>query len=402
MRVGIIGGGAAGLVAAGFCENAEVTLLERNEKVGKKLYITGKGRCNVTNNCALYEFFPKIVNGGKFLTSALTAFPPQSFMEYVSDGGVRLKTERGNRVFPTTDKASDIIKALAARAGKNAAIMTDVRVTAVRKEGDVFKVATSRGEFEFDRLIIATGGVSYKATGSTGDGYAFAKSFGHKIVSPVPALCGIRLASDVRTLDGLILRNVRATVTAGGKKFSEFGEMDFTERGVGGPIILTLSSYINRCALAGETLCIDMKPALSPNTLDERLVSDFGEMPNKDLVNILTSLLPSSVIPYVIAQSGVSPRVKGNSVTRDMRYALGFSVKNLAFPIAGLEDIDTAVVTSGGVELKEVDPKTMQSKLCKGLYFAGEILDTDALTGGFNIHCAAATGRAAGIAASGG
>lgn len=401
IRVGIIGGGAAGLTAAAFCENAHVTLLEKNEKAGKKLYITGKGRCNVTNNCALYEFFPKIVHGEKFMMSSLNAFPPPAFMEFLGSGGVRLKTERGNRVFPMSDKSSDIIKALVNKAKEKAEILTDVTVKSISRD-EVFKVETDRGEYIFDKIIIATGGVSYKATGSTGDGYKFAKVFGHKIITPVPALCAIDLISDVKPLEGLSLRNVRASVTLCGKTFSEFGEMLFTDKGVSGPIILTLGSYINRYPLKGEKIYIDFKPALAPNTLDERLISDFGEMPNKDLSNILTNLLPSAIVPYVLAQSGINPRTKGHSVTREQRYALGFSVKNLAFAIKGLADIDTAVITSGGVDLKEVNPKTMESKLCEGLYFAGEVLDIDALTGGFNIQCAAATGRAAGIAASGG
>lgn len=400
MKTGIIGGGAAGLMAAAFCKGSEVTILERNEKTGKKIYITGKGRCNVTNNCALYEFFPHILHGQKFMMSSLTAFPPQALMEYLGGLGLRLKTERGNRVFPVSDKSSDVIKALTESALRNGArIETDTEVLSVNKIGDVFEVMTDKGLRSFDRLIVATGGVSYPSTGSTGDGYRIAESFGHTIVRPVPALCAIELQDNVRPLQGLSLRNVRATATFGKKTFSEFGEMLFTDKGVSGPIILTLSSQINRYPLNGAHLVVDFKPALSPETLDERIRSDLGEMPNKELGNILTMLLPKAVIPYVLAQSGLSPKLKGNAITREQRFALGYSVKNLTFTMRGLADISTAVVTSGGVELKEVDPRTMESKLVPGLYFAGEVLDVDATTGGFNLQCAFATGRAAGIAA---
>ena len=400
MKTGIIGGGAAGLMAAAFCKGSEVTILERNEKTGKKIYITGKGRCNVTNNCALYEFFPHILHGQKFMMSSLTAFPPQALMEYLGGLGLRLKTERGNRVFPVSDKSSDVIMALTESALRNGArIETDTEVLSVNKIGDVFEVMTDKGLRSFDRLIVATGGVSYPSTGSTGDGYRIAESFGHTIVRPVPALCAIELQDNVRPLQGLSLRNVRATATFGKKTFSEFGEMLFTDKGVSGPIILTLSSQINRYPLNGAHLVVDFKPALSPEMLDERIRSDLGEMPNKELGNILTMLLPKAVIPYVLAQSGLSPKLKGNAITREQRFALGYSVKNLTFTMRGLADISTAVVTSGGVELKEVDPRTMESKLVPGLYFAGEVLDVDATTGGFNLQCAFATGRAAGIAA---
>ena len=400
IRTAIIGGGAAGIVAAAFCgKTADVTLFERNEKIGKKIYITGKGRCNLTNNCALYEFYPNIVHGQKFMISALTAFPPQSLMEFLGTYGLRMKTERGNRVFPVSDKSSDVIKALVRAAEESGAdIKLNTHVLSVKKDGN-FKVQTDSGNYEFDRVIVATGGMSYKSTGSTGDGYEIARSFGHTLTEPRAALSAIDLKEDVKDLQGLSLKNVRATIKAGGKEYSEFGEMLFTDCGVSGPVILTLSSFINRYDIGGSTLYIDFKPALSPETLDERLTSDFGEMRNKDLANILTSLLPKAVIPHVLSQCGVSPYVKGHSVTREMRYALGYCVKHLRFTVKGLADIDRAIVTSGGVELKEINPSTMESKLVSGLYFAGEVLDVDALTGGYNLSCAFATGRCAGIAA---
>lgn len=400
IRTAIIGGGAAGIVAAAFCgKTADVTLFERNEKIGKKIYITGKGRCNLTNNCALYEFYPNIVHGQKFMISALTAFPPQSLMEFLGTYGLRMKTERGNRVFPVSDKSSDVIKALVRAAEESSAdIKLNTRVLSVKKDGN-FKVQTDSGNYEFDRVIVATGGMSYKSTGSTGDGYEIARSFGHTLTEPRAALSAIDLKEDVKDLQGLSLKNVRATIKAGGKEYSEFGEMLFTDCGVSGPVILTLSSFINRYDIGGSALYIDFKPALSPETLDERLTSDFGEMRNKDLANILTSLLPKAVIPHVLSQCGVSPYIKGHSVTREMRYALGYCVKHLRFTVKGLADIDRAIVTSGGVELKEINPSTMESKLVSGLYFAGEVLDVDALTGGYNLSCAFATGRCAGIAA---
>ena len=402
-RIGIIGGGAAGMAAAAFCENASVTVLERNEKLGKKVYITGKGRCNVTNNCALYEFYPNIVRGEKFMISSLTAFPPQALMEFLGGNGVRVKTERGNRVFPFSDKASDVIKAFASRMEQRGVrVVLDARVSDVAENDGEFTVATDKCSFVFDSLIVATGGISYKSTGSTGDGYKIAERFGHTVVKPVPALSAIELADDVKDLEGLSLKNVRITVKPGGKAVSGFGEMLFTDKGISGPIVLTVSSYINRFNLRGERMTIDFKPALSPETLDERLTSDFGELHNKDLANILTSLLPKAIIPYVLAQSGVSGEIKGHSIKREQRYALGYSVKNLKFTIKGLADVNSAVITSGGVSTAEVNPKTMESKLTKGLYFAGEVLDVDALTGGYNLQCAFATGRAAGIAASGG
>ena len=400
IRTAIIGGGAAGIVAAAFCgKTADVTLFERNEKIGKKIYITGKGRCNLTNNCALYEFYPNIVHGQKFMISALTAFPPQSLMEFLGTYGLRMKTERGNRVFPVSDKSSDVIKALVRAAEESGAdIKLNTRVLSVKKDGN-FKVQTDSGNYEFDRVIVATGGMSYKSTGSTGDGYEIARSFGHTLTEPRAALSAIDLKEDVKDLQGLSLKNVRATIKAGGKEYPEVGEMLFTDCGVSGPVILTLSSFINRYDIDGSTLYIDFKPALSPETLDERLTSDFGEMRNKDLANILTSLLPKAVIPHVLSQCGVSPYVKGHSVTREMRYALGYCVKHLRFTVKCLADIDRAIVTSGGVELKEINPSTMESKLVSGLYFAGEVLDVDALTGGYNLSCAFATGRCAGIAA---
>lgn len=397
MNICIIGGGASGMMAAATISGHDVTLLEKNEKLGKKLYITGKGRCNITNNTPIYEFVDNVVNGKKFLLSSLNAFPPPSVMEFLDNNGLRTKTERGGRVFPVTDKSSDVIKAFAKAIENNGVnVKLNEPAKSVRKDGDLFKVKTSLGEYTFDRVIIATGGVSYKSTGSTGDGCRFAKIFGHNVIDTAPGLCAIELYDDVKPLEGLSLKNVKATVTSEGKTVSKFGEMLFTDSGVSGPIILTLSSYINRFCLDGTKMLIDFKPALAPETLDERIQSDIGEMPNKNMYNILTELLPKAIIPYVLAQCGVSGELKGHSLTKEKRFALGYSVKNLHFKIKKLADINEAIITAGGVKTSEINSKTMESRLVKGLFFAGEVLDIDALTGGYNLQLALSTGYAAG------
>lgn len=399
MNICIIGGGPAGMTAAATAKDCKITLFEKNEKLGKKLYITGKGRCNITNNSPVYEFVENIVNGSKFLYSSLSAYPPPSVMEFLDQNGLRTKTERGSRVFPVTDKSSDVIKAFAYALEKNNVdIRLDSEVKSIYKTGDKFsvKLAGEDKEYQFDRVIIATGGITYKSTGSTGDGYCFADKFGHSIIKPVPGLCGIELYGNVKPLEGLSLKNVKASVVCGSMTESRFGEMLFTANGVSGPIVLTLSSYINRFALDGAKLIIDFKPALAPETLDERLLSDIGETPNKNMYNILTGLLPKSVIPFVLEQSGVNAELKGNSLTKDKRFALEYSIKNLHFKISKLSDINEAIITSGGIKTTEINPTTMESKLVHGLYFAGELLDIDALTGGYNLQIAMSTGYAAG------
>ena len=397
MKICIIGGGAAGMTAAATARGHEITLFEKNEKLGKKVYITGKGRCNITNNSPVYEFVENIVNGKKFLYSSINAFPPPAVMEFLDNNGIKTKTERGDRVFPITDKSSDVIKAFARAIETNGATLRlNEQVKSISCGEDGFTVKTQSGAYAFDRVLVATGGVSYKSTGSTGDGYRFASGFGHNVISAAPALCPIVLRDNVKDIEGLSLKNVRATVIADSKKAEQFGEMLFTDTGVSGPIILTLSSYINRWKLDGERLVIDFKPALSPETLDERLLSDIGEMPNKSMANILTSLLPKAVIARVLAQCGVSGETKGNSLTKEKRFALGYSVKNLHFTMKGLSDINEAIITSGGIKTTEINPTTMESKLVKGLYFAGEVLDIDALTGGYNLQIALSTGYAAG------
>ncbi len=391
MKVAIIGGGASGLFAAAVISKcASVTVFERNEKAGKKIYITGKGRCNFTNLCSQSDFLASVVNGSKFLLSSINGFPPQNAIDFFERLGMPSVVERGNRAFPLSGKASDVTAALTreiARSGGE--ILLNKRIDGVTKEGEKFVLTSGNEKFFFDKLILATGGVSYPSTGSTGDGYKFARSFGHTIVEPRAALSPIVLKEDVSSLEGLSLKNVSARVG----KYSEFGEMLFTHNGVSGPVILTLSSKINR--QEGGCLSIDLKPALTVSELDKRLIRDFNANINRDFKNSLSDLLPKSLIPYMVDRSGIYPDKKVNLITKEERHRLVELIKNLAFTVDSLEKIDYAIVTSGGVSLKEVSPSSMESKLVSGLYIVGELLDVDALTGGYNLHIAWATAFAA-------
>ena len=402
-RIGIVGGGASGLMAAyaaaTFGDN-EVFLFEKNEKLGKKIYITGKGRCNVTNNCDSQEFFSNVVSNPKFLLSAINNFAPADLMELLEDSGLRLKTERGNRVYPASDKASDVTKYLEKIIKeKGVRIMLNSEVSEIlHNDGSVCGLKCNGEEISLDKVIICTGGASYPATGSTGDGYRFAVDVGHTITPIKPALVGIRFkGNEFADLQGLSLKNVRATVFEGNKRiFSDFGEMLFTHFGVSGPIILTASSMINRRDANSLTLSVDLKPALSEEVLDARILRDFSEQKNKDISNALFGLLPRSLVGLVIKRSMIDPYKKVNEITVKERKALVAVLKGLNFEIEGLRPIEEGIVTSGGVCVKEIDPKTMESKIIKGLYFAGEVLDVDALTGGFNLQIAFSTGYAAG------
>ncbi len=396
MKVAIIGGGASGLFAAAVISKyASVTVFERNEKAGKKIYITGKGRCNFTNLCSVSEFLASVIRGDKFLISAINTFPPQKTVEFFESNGLKCTVERGNRVFPSSNKASDVtatlLKLITAHGG---AIEYDSRVESVSKTENGFLVRVNGEAQIFDIVVIATGGMSYPSTGSTGDGYKFAKAFGHKIIPPMPALCPIILSEDVSLLEGLSLKNVEVKIRCEKKEYSQFGEMLFTHNGVSGPCILTLSSMINR--MEGEKLLsIDLKPALSMDELDRRILRDFNAKINKDFKNSLDDLLPKSLIMYVIIRSGIDPNKKINSISKEERQRLAKLLKNMTFTIDSLDKIDNAIVTSGGVDTKEIDPKTMESKLVSGLYITGELLDVDALTGGFNLQIAWATAYAA-------
>lgn len=400
----VIGGGAAGMAAAGKAAQcgADVMLLERNEKTGKKLYITGKGRCNVTNDTQPREFLENVVNGKKFLYGSIYSYSPAYTISFFEESGLKLKTERGNRVFPATDKSSDVIKALndyLRRGGVE--VRLNVKVQSVKAEQDGFGVFTDSGTFRCKKLIIACGGKSYPSTGSDGSGYKLAAMLGHTVVKPVAALVPIRLKENVAQLQGLSLKNVKVSVC--GKDFCEsgFGEMLFTADGVSGPVVLSLSSLINKKDLTGAKLIIDLKPALDKSKLDERLLSDFKKYSNKMLRNSLGDLLPKSLIPFIIEYCKLDGDKPLNIVTKAERGILLNALKCLTFHIHSLYDVEFGIVTAGGVELKEINSKTMESKLVKNLYFAGEMMDVDALTGGFNIQIALSTGFAAGKSAGG-
>lgn len=398
MNVAIIGGGASGLFAAAVISKyCNVVVFEKNEKVGKKIYITGKGRCNFTNNCSVDEFLENVIDGKKFLQSALRSFPPQKTLNFFEDNSMQYVVERGNRAFPRSMKASDVTKTLVkVISDNNGEIRCNCKVYDVTKS-QRFCVSSCSGKEEFDFVIIATGGISYPSTGSTGDGYVFAKKFGHSIVSPVAALTSIELKDDVSSLQGLSLKNVKVSVSDGSKTWSCTGEMLFTTTGVSGPCILTLSSLINRIK-GNIELNIDLKPALDRETLDRRILRDFEQNINKNFINSLDMLLPKSLIPFVVERSGIAPFKKVNLITKEQRGSLVSLIKNLKFAVKSVGSIDSAVVTAGGIELKEINPKTMESKFCEGLYIVGETLDVDALTGGFNLQIAWSTAFAAATA----
>lgn len=403
MKTVVVGGGPAGLISACFRarRGEEVVLIEKNEKLGKKLYITGKGRCNVTNDCDTDVFLRNVVSNPRFLMGAIHRFPPDRFMEWLSEK-VPLKTERGGRVFPESNKSSDIIRALesfAREAGVTVRLREKV-LSVVTENGAVKAVGTDRGEYPCDEEIVCTGGMSYPLTGSDGDGYRFARETGHTVVPPRPALTGVNLKGDFyKQLQGLTLKNVRLDVVRKGKTvYSDFGEMLFTHFGVSGPIVLSASSYLSRAELSETELRIDLKPALTEKQLDERILRDFDKYRNKKLKNSLDDLLPKSLIPVVIALSGADGEKPNHTVKAEERRNLLFAMKEMKAYPSSLRDIAEAIVTSGGVSVKEIDPKTMESKIVKGLFFAGEVIDVDALTGGFNITIAACTAYAAGNA----
>ncbi len=404
IKVAVIGGGASGMLAAGMCaENgAEVTLFEKNEKFGRKLGITGKGRCNVCNDCTREEFFESVVTNPKFLMSAYSAFPSSAVKEFFESHGVELKTERGNRVFPVSDRAGDIVFALVRFCDRSGVKKIRSEILSVEKKDGKFELISRIGTHLFDRVIIATGGVSYRSTGSTGDGYVFAKNFGHTVVPPTPSLvpliCREKYCSD---LMGLSLKNVKLTVKRGDRTvFSEQGEMLFTHFGVSGPLVLSASAHMRPMQPDLYKLYIDLKPALSEQELDSSLLSDFSENLNRNFANSLGKLLPSKMIPTAVKLSKIPPEQKVNSVNKSQRRALLELLKAFPLTVKDFADINEAIITSGGVNVKEINPKTMESKLCPGLYFAGEVIDCDAYTGGFNLQIAFSTAACAANAAS--
>ena len=401
-NVAVIGGGAAGLVAAyaAAANGNSVTVFEKNEKCGKKIYITGKGRCNLTHDCTPDEFLQSVISNAKFLTGAIYNFSPSKTMRFFEGGGLKLKTERGNRVFPVSDKASDVTKCLE-RYCKNAGVkfkFNEKVLNITVLNSTLSDITTAKGQYSVDCVIVCTGGLSYPSTGSSGDGYVFARRVGHTVVEQKPSLCGLNVQGAYhKKLQGLTLKNVKLSVIINGKHKREFfGEMLFTHFGISGPIVLSASSYINRCDLKTVKLSVDFKPALTVEQLDDRILRDFGKYKNKDIANCLKELLPNALIPVVLEKCGISADKKVNSVTRNERLSLLTTVKNFDIIVSSLRGYDEAIVTAGGVDVKEINPKTMESKLVKGLYFCGEVLDLDALTGGFNLQIAFSTGFVAG------
>ena len=402
----VIGGGAAGCMAALAAAGggAAVTLLERNPKLGRKLYITGKGRCNVTNDCAVQEVLRNIPHNGRFLTSAVTRFPPEAVKAFFEGQGVPLKTERGNRVFPQSDRAADIIDALLRALRRAGVSIVQDRALALRREGEtLLGVEGERGFYPGQAAVVATGGVSYPLTGSTGDGYAPARSVGHTVVPPRPSLVPLEAEEDFcARMQGLSLRNVAIRVFGGKKKpvYEEQGELLFTHFGLSGPLILSASAHMRDFEKERYRIHLDLKPALDEEKLDRRLLRDLEANANRDFHNVLEGLVPRLMAPVLVELTGIPADTKANSVTRAQRRRLLETLKCLPIHIRGPRPVEEAIVTSGGVKVSEVNPATMESKLAPGVYFAGEVLDADAYTGGFNLQIAWATGRAAGEAAA--
>lgn len=401
-KVVVIGGGAAGMMAAYSASKygADVTLIEKNEKTGKKIYITGKGRCNLTNDCEAEDFFKNIVSNPKFMFSAYYGFDSTQVMDLMESAGCPLKVERGNRVFPLSDHASDVISALGNLLKKNNVnICLNTEVTSVSK-GCVY---TNKGSFEADSIIIATGGLSYPLTGSTGTGYKWAENLGHSIKTPNSALVPVEtVESDASMMQGLSLKNVSVKVYKDKKiLYKEFGEMLFTHFGLSGPLILSASGYYAKAGCPEETkISIDLKPALDEKQLDDRIRRDFEENINKCFKNSLDKLLPQKMIPVVIGRLGIDEDKKVNEITREERLSLCHLLKNFEYTISKCRSFSEAIITQGGVNVKEINPSTMESKLVAGIYFAGEIIDVDALTGGFNLQVAWSTGYLAGMSAA--
>lgn len=424
-RIAVIGCGAAGMMAAltAAQSGGSVTVFEKNEKPGKKIYITGKGRCNVTNACDIADFFDSVRRNPRFLYSAVYGFDNSAVMDFFEKRGCRLKVERGERVFPVSDHSSDIIKTL---------------FDAVKKEGvtvlfntKVHSVEISRGEFaavtyaseddpitreEFDACIVCTGGLSYPSTGSTGDGYRFAREVGHSVIEQTPSLVPFEIKEAwCRDLQGLSLRNValklyqfkddeemeKAFAPSAKKKkpvCEGFGEMLFTHFGISGPIVLTASCYYDKAKTA--LLMLDLKPALSLEQLDKRILRDFDDAPNRQFKNAVSSLFPAKLVPVMVALSGIDPERSVNNITREERLSFASLIKNLPMTILGTRGFNEAIITRGGIDVKEIDPSTMESRLVKNLYFAGEVLDVDTETGGFNLQVAWSTGHLAGVSSA--
>ncbi len=400
-QIVVVGGGASGLIAAYAAgkRGNSVLLIEKNEKLGKKIYITGKGRCNVTNDCSPDDFLQNVVHGEKFLTGSVYSFPPAKLMELLEEYGLSLKTERGNRVFPMSDRASDVTKALerACRA-VGVEIHLNEKCIQINCNGERVKsLVTDKKEYVCDAVLVCTGGLSYPSTGSTGDGYRFAKEVGHKIIPCIPSLVGLNCKGNWSDVQGISLKNVVLTAKHHEKTiFSQLGELLFTHFGISGPLVLSLSAEINRLPVKDIALSLDLKPALDLEKLDARLIRDLSERKNEQMKNIMRGLLPAKLVFPVLERACVSAEKQGNALKKEERLRLAQTLKNFAITPASLRDFSEAVVTSGGIDLKEINPKTMESKKMKGLFFCGEVLDIDAYTGGFNLQIAFSSGYSAG------
>lgn len=403
MTVIVCGGGAAGMIAAGTAAQTadKVILIEKNDALGKKLRITGKGRCNITNACDIEDMISMYPVNGKFLYSALYTFTNDSIVELLESYGVKTKVERGGRVFPVSDDARDVVSAMKKYALKpNVRLIKDEVKALIVEDGEIKGVKTSRGTYNADRVILCNGGASYPQTGSDGSGYRMAENAGHTIITPTPSLVPLCTEEKwCRDIMGLSLKNIEVTAfNATGKKlYSGFGEMLFTHFGVSGPLILSLSAHIKKELKKGVSIKIDLKPALSYEQLDQRVLRDFEQQKNKHIINALDALLPKKLIPVIINVSGIEPHKAVCEITREERKALVDALKGLTLNVTAFRPIREAIITSGGIKTSEINSSTMESKLVKGLYFAGEIIDVDGYTGGFNLQVAWSTGYLAGL-----
>lgn len=402
MTVIVIGAGAAGLIAAGKAAQAadKVILIEKNDIIGKKLLITGKGRCNITNSADIEDMINQYPRNSKFLYSALYTFTNDDIMQIIESNGVKTKVERGGRVFPASDKSQDVVKALKKYALKgNVVLKHDTVKSLIIKDGAVKGVRTYHGDIYGDSVIVCTGGKSYPKTGSTGDGYKFAAQAGHTIVPPKASLIPVITEEKwVKDIMGLSLRNIKITAyDAKNKKvYSDFGEMLFTHFGISGPVVLSMSAYLKNIGAEKYRIEIDLKSALTDEQLTARIIRDFEKYNKKHLINSLDDLLPKALIPIIVSLSGIDPHKAVNEITREERNTLAALFKHFPLTAVGVRPVEEAIITSGGVKVSEINPSTMQSKLTKGLYFAGEVIDVDGYTGGYNLQAAFSTGYLAG------
>lgn len=395
----IIGGGASGMMTSIFAgrNGHRVIVLDHNEKLGKKLYITGKGKCNLTNNSPIETHLDNIITNSKFMYSALNAFSPQDTIDFFEENGLPLRTERGDRVFPKSDKSSDVIKTLERTMTRyGVEVSLNEEIESVKKEDNLFNILCRGGiTYTCTSLIVATGGLSYEGTGATGLGYDIARKFGHNVVDPKSALCPIKVKEDISMLNGLALRNVTLSYQDKKVNLKHLGDLLFTYDSLTGPIALTMSSKINKFDIKGKKLYIDLKPGLSEDKLDAKLIRESKEYAKKDLKNYLYSMLPSSLVEYFLDRTGLDNK-KMADISKNDRNVLISCLKKFDFSIQSLDNINVSIVTSGGVDIREINSKTCESKLVENLYFVGEVLDVDALTGGFNLQIAWSTGYLAG------